>query len=394
MPDTSRGAAEGADRSGRAIRIAGAGPSGLAAAIVLARAGRAVEVHEARHRVGHRFIGDFQVLENSSEAQDAAELLQELGIEINFDFEPARDAVLFDHKLRGRPVRSSRPYGYFLRRGPDDGTLDRGLLAQARQAGAVIRFGSRLQPRDADIVATGPAACDGLAREMTFSTPLSDRTWVLFDQRLAPGGYAYLFVRRGFATYGTAIVADFKTIDERYQACLRRFQEIEPFTPEGARTAYSYMNFTLKRSAQSGSILYAGEAAGFQDYLFGLGIRYAITSGALAARALIEGSSFDAKWRQRLEPKQRTSLVNRFLYELGGNFGLALFTRRAARGDFDAYLAKWHRFAPWKRALFPWVERAWRRADPCRHNLPQHWCRPPQGKAATQTPELGEIGRQ
>lgn len=373
------------------IRIAGAGPAGLAAAIVLARAGRAVEVHEARNRVGHRFIGDFQVLENSSETRDATALLEELRIEVNFDFEPAREAVLFDHRLRARAVRSRRPYGYFLRRGPDDGTLDRGLLAQAQAAGAAVRFGSRLQPADADIAATGPAACDGLAREMTFSTALADRTWVLFDQRLAPGGYAYLFVRRGFATFGAAIVADFKSIDERFEACLRRFQEIEAFTPEGARTAYSYMNFTLKPSAQAGRTLFAGEAAGFQDYLFGLGMRYALTSGGLAARALLEGSSYDALWRRTLANKQRTSLVNRFLYERGGNAGLALFARRAARGDFDGYLGKWHGFPAWKRWLAPWIERAWRRRDACRHHLGGHWCRPPRGKATGEAPELGEI---
>ncbi len=374
----------------RPIRIAGAGPAGLTAAIVLARAGRAVEVHEARDRVGHRFIGDFQVLENSSEATDATVLLRDLGIEINFDFEPASQAVLFDHKLRSREVHSRRPYGYFLRRGPVDGTLDRGLLAQAQDAGAVVRFGSRITAGEADIAATGPAAADGLAREMTFSTTLSDRTWVLFDQRLAPGGYAYLFVRRGFATYGAAIVADFKSIDERYAACLARFQEIEPFTPQDARTAYSYMNFTLKPTAQVGKALFAGEAAGFQDYLFGLGIRYAITSGGLAARALLSGVSFDELWSARLGRKQRTSLVNRFLYELGGNAGLSLFVRRAALGDFDRYLGKWHAFPLWKRALAPWIERAWRRRDRCRHNLPEHWCRPPKGRTDA-TQELGEI---
>ena len=49
----------------RVTRIAGAGPSGLAAAIVLARAGRAVEVHEAKGDVGTRFIGDLQIIESS-----------------------------------------------------------------------------------------------------------------------------------------------------------------------------------------------------------------------------------------------------------------------------------------------------------------------------------------
>src|SRR5581483_11994923 len=46
------------------IKIAGAGPSGLAAAITLAKAGHEVEIFEARPAVGARFIGDFQVIEN------------------------------------------------------------------------------------------------------------------------------------------------------------------------------------------------------------------------------------------------------------------------------------------------------------------------------------------
>lgn len=46
------------------INIVGAGPAGLAAAITLARAGRAVIVHEAQAEVGYRFQRDLQGLEN------------------------------------------------------------------------------------------------------------------------------------------------------------------------------------------------------------------------------------------------------------------------------------------------------------------------------------------
>lgn len=58
----------------RPIRIAGAGPSGLAAAIVLARAGRDVEVHEAKRDVGTRFIGDLQIIEAASEREPVPEI--------------------------------------------------------------------------------------------------------------------------------------------------------------------------------------------------------------------------------------------------------------------------------------------------------------------------------
>src|SRR5947209_14525314 len=166
------------------IRIAGAGPSGLAAAIVLARAGRKVEVHEAKRDVGMRFIGDLQVIEGASEAEGVPDFLDRTGIERNFYFRAASWGTFYDHHRVARVIRSAEPYGYFIRRGAEEGTLDRGLLAQARAAGAKVIFNSRLDvgrtlspagrveepaPRaEADIIATGPASPDGLAREMTW----------------------------------------------------------------------------------------------------------------------------------------------------------------------------------------------------------------------------------
>ena len=48
------------------ITVMGAGLSGLAAAIVLAKAGKEVHVHDIRADSGARFDGDFQALENWS----------------------------------------------------------------------------------------------------------------------------------------------------------------------------------------------------------------------------------------------------------------------------------------------------------------------------------------
>src|SRR4029079_8779430 len=104
------------------IRIAGAGPSGLAAAIALARAGRAVEVHEAKRDVGMRFIGDLQVIEGASEAEPVPALLDRIGIERNFYFRPATCATFSDHRGTARTIRSREPYGYFIRRGAEEGT--------------------------------------------------------------------------------------------------------------------------------------------------------------------------------------------------------------------------------------------------------------------------------
>lgn len=388
------------------VRIAGAGPSGLAAAITLARAGRRVEVFEARPAVGHRFIGDFQVLENASTSRDGRDLLAAIGVDAHFvELEPAHDAVLFDHRLRPIEVSSTRPYGYFLRRGPEPGTLDTGLLAQARELGVTVHFGRRVASSEVDLVATGPPMADGLAREMTFTTSLSDRTWVLFDQELAPGGYAYLFVRRGYATYGAAIVRDFPSIDRRFADCLARFQELEPFNPSAVRHGYSYMNFTLpgsrpgsrpgsQQSAASGATAppHVGEAGGFQDYLFGLGIRFALTTGWLAGRAAVEGLDYDVLCEREVGQLRRSSVVNRMVYELGGNFGLALFTRRARGRDFGGYLAAWHAYPLWKRLLLPLLLASWRRQEACRHHLDGHWCRRAPPARSTRSQEVTAAG--
>src|SRR5437016_4034007 len=168
------------------IRIAGAGPSGLAAAIVLARAGRAVEVHEAKSDVGMRFIGDLQIIEGASEAESVPAFLDRVGIERNFYFRAANWATFYDHRGVARVIRSTAPYGCFIRRGAEEGTLDRGLLAQARAAGATVIFNSRLA--NAEIVATGPASPDGLAREMTWRTTDEERIDVFFNPNLSPGG--------------------------------------------------------------------------------------------------------------------------------------------------------------------------------------------------------------
>ncbi|MFZ2493732.1 MAG: NAD(P)/FAD-dependent oxidoreductase [Thermoanaerobaculia bacterium] len=361
----------------RPIRIAGAGPSGLTAAIALARGGRAVEVHEAKSTVGARFIGDLQIIEASSEPLPVPELLDRIGIERNFYFRPSFGATFYDHRSVARTVQGSTPYGWFVHRGPEDGTLDRGLLDQAQRLGVPVIFNSRLAAADADIVATGPATPDGLAREMTWKTDEPERVEVFFNHRLAPGGYSYLFILDGIATFGCAIVADFKRIDEYFEHSLEAARQAHPFaTPREPRTGYSYMNFHLKTQATAGEARFVGEAAGFQDYLFGLGIRYAITSGWLAARSILEERSFDELWQAALGVKQETSLVNRFLYEAGGNFGLSMFVRQAAgASDFNQYLSRWHRTTWWKRAVAPLVRRLWRHHGRCLHKPGDHWCR-------------------
>jgi flavin-dependent dehydrogenase len=70
------------------ITIVGAGPSGLACAIVLAQAGRRVTVREWHSGIGHRFHDEFQGLENWSHTKDVLDEMHAAGVDTNFEFHP------------------------------------------------------------------------------------------------------------------------------------------------------------------------------------------------------------------------------------------------------------------------------------------------------------------
>lgn len=376
----------------KTIRIAGAGPSGLAAAIALARGGRRVEVHEAKADVGARFIGDLQVIENSSDPEPVPDFLARIGIETNFYVRPGMKATFYDAAGRARTVSAEKPYCYFIRRGPIETSLDRGLLAQAIALGVDVKFKSRLDPASADILATGPASPDGIAKEITFATdPALEIVDVWFNHELSPGGYSYLFALDGRATFGCAIVSDFKNIEDYFDhslAVAKRFRPID--MARELRTGYSYMNFCIKDSAKLDGKPCVGEAGGFQDYLFGLGIRYALTTGNLAARSILENRDFDGLWKEAFPEKAETSLANRFLYEVAGNFGLRSFVSKASQArDFHAYLASWHKVTWWKSAIARVVRAMWKNEGRCLHKPGVHWCR--SRDSQVKVPPLGPV---
>jgi flavin-dependent dehydrogenase len=364
-----------------AVHVAGAGPAGLAAAITLARAGRCVVVHEAHPTVGFRFRRDLQGLENWTTEEDVLDWLRRSGISTAFTALPCHTGTVFDARRRAYAVRSRSPLFYMVERGPGAGSLDTAMLAQARALGAEVRFGSRLDRLDgAGVLALGPRAADAIAVGYHFDTTMRDGFWAICDDDVAPKGYAYLLVMNGRGTVKSCMFADFKRESLYVERSVAAFEQLAGLKMIDPKRHGGVANFHIPESALSGEHPLAGEQAGFQDALWGFGMRFAIASGVLAARGVLEGIDYDALWRRELAPWLQASTVNRVLYERGGNAGYAWLLRaQEAAGDARRFLRWLYRPGFVKRLVLPWARARYRskRHDvACRHaDCTCIWCR-------------------
>ena len=93
----------------RPVRIAGAGPAGLSAAITLARAGFPVEVHERGPRPGCRHHFDYQAIENWSSNEDALERIDRLGLDLDLPSYPIHELCLMRGKGPFMRTSTERP---------------------------------------------------------------------------------------------------------------------------------------------------------------------------------------------------------------------------------------------------------------------------------------------
>jgi len=370
------------------IRIVGAGPAGLACAIALARAGHNVVVREQHNRVGARFHGDYQGLESWSSDEDVLEELRGYGIESSFDCHAVRHGVAFDAWGGRYDVRDDDPLFYLVRRGSDEGTLDSGLLQQARTLGVEVRFGDHVRSAEGmTVLAGGPRVADAIAVGFVFDTDMRNGTWICFDNNLAPLGYAYLLVHGGRGTVASCMFTGFKREAEYVTRTVATFRERAGLSMRNERKFGGYANFRLPRTALQGSRPVVGEQAGFQDALAGFGMRYALRSGVLAARSIIEGVDYGTLWRHQLLPLLKTAVSNRLLFNGIGEYGRRWVMAHQLRGTHArAALRQIYGERSWTHLLFPLAR--WRYRAPLKDNSCDHrecscvWC---QGAADKHT---------
>jgi flavin-dependent dehydrogenase len=336
------------------IRIIGAGPSGLAAAITLARAGRAVELFERRSDCGARFAGDLQGLESFSGGGDVLAELQAAGIDTDF----AHRAFSRGYQFNG--VRADlhdfgAPAFYVVRRGTTADTIDQSLKRQALAAGVAVHFGASLDPSRAHIIATGPRSRRpyAICRGFVFRTDAPDLAVALLDDRAGLKGYSYLLVSNGQGCLCTSLWSQFRRVHDCLAEARRQLLTRWPVRVEDERPVGGWVHFSGRPSWSQDGALVVGEAAGLQDFLWAFGLRAALRSGLLAAHTLLCDEDYASLAAERFGGFIKGGIVNRFLWEVG-RFGryrapmAALRWRGAGRLMHDFY-----RYNRLQRFLYP-----------------------------------------
>ncbi len=341
------------------IRIAGAGPSGLAAAISLANAGRRVEVFERRPACGARFGGDLQGLENWSSPTDVLQEIRRAGIEAPFDAAPF-DRGVQSSGSRDDAMRFDRPAFYLVKRGDVPGSLDRGMAEQARDCGVTIHFGQPCPSNTADIIATGPRGRTPFAIDtgIVFETNAPDCAIALLNNDVAPGGYAYLLITNGYGCCCTMLFSDFPSIHARFSRVKDMLLTQRGIDVRNPRTVGGLGHVQAHGQWTSANASRVGEAAGLQDFLWGFGIRLAIQSGVLAARALTEERDYATEAERAFASSLRVGVTNRWLWEMGSARHYTPVRALLRSVSPLSVLSAAHREQWWHRLLAPFARRA------------------------------------
>ncbi len=356
-----REAKKQAEEDARPIHILGAGLSGLAAATILARAGRDVHVHEIREDSGARFDGDFQGIENWTSGVDFFDEMRDWGLnpdEFKSDVFDVIDLVHPDDVVT--QPRTDGVAFRIVQRGTEEHTIDQGLKRMAIDAGAQIHYSSRREPEDCHIVAAGPRESSAVAFGEIFHTDHPNHVTFQLNDKLAPGAYSYLIIIDGVGLICTCLWRQQRKSSRYLNETIAWYEQHYDLNRRSIKRVGGKGDFGLPTRYVHEGRYYVGEAGGLQDFMWGFGMRYAITSGVLAAKAVLRESDYEAEVRRRLLPLVRASAINRFLMNRVGNRGFKMVARywmrdQRRKGDGLAFMRWLYKPGLGRKIIWPIV---------------------------------------
>ena len=289
------------------IKILGAGISGLVAGIILAKNNYQVKIFEKRSRVGSFFKKDVHSLRNYLYDYDVIDEYKRLGIDIS-NIYPVFKEFRYSPSLKCLEIYSKdKPLFYnFLRGYEDEHSLDNELLKIAKNCGVQIFFNHIIDlGKEINIVATGASSMKimgyGGHYKKTSNVNAVPIHYFL-DNRYAPQGYIYItpFFNEFSLVITTTKIEDKEQLKKRFNAFLENNSIIKKNleNAEFKNEIFGYASFNIFKSAVKANKLYIGEAAGFLDAATGFGTHYAIISGYLAAKTIINNENYNKLWKE------------------------------------------------------------------------------------------------
>ena len=182
----------------------------------------------------------------------------------------------------------------------------------ALQAGVTIHYNSKIAASECDIIAAGPKKSSAVAFGEVFKTDHENVTVFHLNDKLAPGSYAYLIVIDGIGLICTCLWRKQKKSQRFLNETIAWYDEHYDLNRQPIKRVGGKGDFYLPDKYLHQGKYYVGEAGGLQDFMWGFGMRYAITSGVLAAQAILGQCDYEKEVRNRLLPSIKTSVINRY----------------------------------------------------------------------------------
>jgi flavin-dependent dehydrogenase len=340
----------------KTIKIGGAGISGLITAINLAKAGYNVQIFDSAKDSGNRFSNDFQGIENWSYKEDVLDFLKRINIKVNFYCKGSSNLSVWAPGKEPKNFTFQRPLYYMVKRGLANDSLDQSLKEQALSLGVKIIYNHRVIPQDVNIVATGPIlndkSIDGMVSGYTFDTDMNDYHAVILNENYAPNGYSYFLVQDNRGTIASCSFKDYKNLNKYREETLEFCRKSKSFKMNNVKKFSGTGNFFIPRIPKDRKI-YIGEASGFQDYLFGFGMRYAMISGYYAANSIILGKNYYKLCKKDIIYKMKSSVINRILFStLNNSLYIWLIKKYSDKNSVD-FITRLYQYAFFKKIIYP-----------------------------------------
>ncbi|HJL64916.1 MAG TPA: hypothetical protein QGF70_04950, partial [Candidatus Thalassarchaeaceae archaeon] len=248
-----------------------------------------------------------------------------------------------------------------VERGTDEHCIDQGFKRMAQDAGATIHYETRKSPDECDIIAAGPKDSSAIAFGEIFHTDHPNHVTFQLNDKLAPGAYSYLIIIDGIGLICTCLWRQQKKSARYLNETIAWYEEHYELNRIPIKRVGGKGDFSIPDKYIHDGRYYVGEAGGLQDFMWGFGMRYAITSGVMAAHSITRNEDYEKQIRRRLVPLVRVSAINRFLLNRVGNRGFKMVANywmkdQERKGDGLEFMKWIYQPGILRRSLWPIVK--------------------------------------